>query len=112
MAKDLYNHIKYIDDCLKQNNIDFQKLKNEQLIKIQFFQHERLIHLLVTLFYVIFMIIFLVLGLNIVGFMIVALILMICVFFYALYYFKLENGVQYLYKQYDQIVDKLKEKER
>ena len=57
MKKYLYDYIEYIDSCLKNKNkdLDIQKLKEEHLVKIKFFQHERLIHLIVTLFYVIFM---------------------------------------------------------
>ncbi len=112
MAKDLYDYIKYIDNLLEKNNNNLTKLKEEHLIKIQFFQHERLIHLLVTLFYFIFMLIFLAWSSTIPLFIIVALILMICVVFYVIYYFKLENGVQYLYKQYDEIMRKNCKKEK
>ena len=36
-------------------------------------------------------------------FLIIGFILMIFVIFYIIHYFKLENGVQYLYKQYDKM---------
>ena len=107
MAKNLYNYIKYVDDILKQENVNLKVLREEHLIKIQFYQHERLIHLLVTLFFVIFMLTFFVWSIYILEFIIVALILLICVFCYVIYYFKLENGIQYLYKQYDNILIKL-----
>ena len=58
MKKYLFDYIKEIDNLLndkeKISNDDIQK----HLIKIQFFQHERLIHLLVTLFYALFTILF------------------------------------------------------
>ncbi len=108
MRKYLYDYIKSIDDLLeKEKNIKEDVIK-EHLIKIQFFQHERLIHLLVTLFYVMFMIIFIGLGAIFWGFIICGCMLLIFVLFYIFHYFKLENGVQYLYKQYDKMIEKQK----
>jgi len=104
MKKYLYDYIKYIDEALEDKNTDLKKLREEHLIKIKFFQHERLIHLIVTLFYVVFMIIFMSLSKLFVGYLIVGLILLIFVLFYVIHYFKLENGVQYLYKQYDKMI--------
>ena len=104
MKKYLYDYIKYIDEALEDKNTDLKKLREEHLIKIKFFQHERLIHLIVTLFYVVFMIIFMSLSKLFVGYLIVGLILLVFVLFYVIHYFKLENGVQYLYKQYDKMI--------
>ena len=103
MKKYLYDYIKYVDNCL-ESNTNLENLKKEHLIKIQFFQHERLIHLIVTLFYVMFMIIFISLSKLFIGFLIVGLILLVFVLFYVIHYFRLENGVQYLYKQYDKMI--------
>lgn len=54
MKKYLYDYIKEIDEIIENKKIN-QKIIDEHLTKIQFFQHERLIHLLVTLFYCTFM---------------------------------------------------------
>ena len=105
MKKYLYDYIKSIDDILDNKPKDIKKLKEEHLIKIQFFQHERLIHLIVTLFYCLFMLIFMALGTVFIGFFIVGLALLIFVIFYIIHYFRLENSVQYLYKQYDKMND-------
>lgn len=102
MKKYLYDYIKVVDEKLNSNT-DMESLKKEHLTKIQFFQHERLIHLIVTLFYVLFMIIFMSLSSLYIGFLFVGLILLVFVLFYVIHYFKLENGVQYLYKQYDKM---------
>ena len=102
MKKYLYDYIKEIDQLIKKGQID-QKIIDEHLIKINFFQHERLIHLLVTLFYIVCMLIFMGLGTIFIGFFIVSLILLIFVICYIIHYFRLENGVQYLYKQYDKL---------
>ena len=103
MKKYIFDYIKNIDNILKKKPKDINKIKEEHLIKIQFFQHERLIHLLVTLFYCLFMLIFMALCAIFIGFFIIGLILLIFVIFYIIHYFRLENSVQYLYKQYDKM---------
>lgn len=103
MKKYLEEYIKYIDKSLNDKKTNLDDLKKEHLIKIKFFQHERLIHLIVTLFYVIFMLIFIALGTIFIGFLAAGILLLIIVLFYVVHYFRLENGVQYLYKQYDKM---------
>ena len=102
---------KYIDNFRKdleekiKNNYKFTTKEIEYIdIKIRDFQHERLIHLLVTLFYAIFAILFIVLSFFLVYFVIICFILLIFLFFYVKHYFYLENSVQYLYTLYDKII--------
>ena len=107
----LYNYIKYIDDLLNDNKkVNYKKLKEDHLIKIKFFQHERLIHLLVTLFYALFSIIFIFLSVKFWIFFVITIMLLIFLIFYVIHYFRLENGVQYLYKQYDEIEKRCNER--
>ena len=102
----LYNYIRETDSLLKNNkNIDNDVIVNH-LQKISFFQHERLIHLLVTIFYAIIFLFFLVLGFIHYIFFVITVILSIFLMFYVVHYFRLENGVQYLYKQYDEMIKK------
>lgn len=109
MKKYLYDYIKNIDLILKENKkVDYKKLKEEHLIKIKFFQHERLIHLIVTLFYALFTFIVFSFIKIFLPFIFIALILLIFLIFYVVLYFRLENGVQYLYKQYDLINERIK----
>ena len=61
MKKYLSEYIKYIDDIIKNGQVT-KEILDTHLIKITFFQHERLIHLLVTLFYALFTLAFLALG--------------------------------------------------
>ena len=102
MKKYLYDYIKEIDSLIKKDKINDKVIENH-LIKISFFQHERLIHLLVTLFYAIIFLIFTALGCLHYIFLVIAFILLIFLLFYIVHYFNLENGVQYLYKQYDKM---------
>ena len=97
MKKYLNNYIKYVE--ANKKNIDLNELKT----KIYFFQHERLIHLIVTLFYAMLLLFFLVLISLSYVFIIPAFILTIFVICYIVHYFFLENGVQYLYVLYDNI---------
>lgn len=105
MKKYLENYVKEIDSLIKKGNID-ENVINNHLIKIKFFQHERLIHLLVTLFYALAFLICLTLSIYIWTFAIVSLILICFLIPYILHYFFLENNVQYLYKQYDKMKNK------
>ena len=106
MKKYLFDYIKYIDNLLSDNKKIKDDIINNHLIKINFFQHERLIHLLVTLFYAILFLIFLALGFIHYIFFSIALILLVFLICYIIHYFHLENGVQYLYKQYDMMKNK------
>ena len=104
MKKYLYDYIKEIDELLKTKKINEDIIHNH-LIKIKFFQHERIIHLLVTLFYAFLFIVFLGLCAIHYIFFIVVFMLLIFLIFYIIHYFRLENGVQYLYKQYDKMLE-------
>ena len=106
MKKYLYDYIKEIDKLLDSNKDIKDDLIKKHLIKINFFQHERLIHLLVTLFYAVIFLIFMGLCYIHYIFFSVAGILLIFLICYVLHYFHLENGVQYLYKQYDKMLEK------
>lgn len=94
--------IKYIDEFIKAAEKE-KVSKEEMLTKISFFQHERLIHLLVTLFYALISLIFLALISISLIFIIPTIPLLVFLICYILHYFKLENRVQYLYKLYDKI---------
>ncbi len=107
MKNYLYEYIHMVDDILDHNKEKNRKdLKKEHLIKIQFFQHERLIHLLVTLFYALFLLLFVFLMTIFRPFLFIVIILITFLIFYVIHYFRLENGVQYLYKQYDRMCDR------
>ena len=110
MRKSIDEYIKEIDEVIDKTK-DLNKLKEEHLIKIGFYQHERLIHLLVTLFYGVFMFLSIIMSYYNPLALLIVLIFMIFLIFYVRHYFFLENHVQYMYKQYDRIVEKMKKKE-
>ncbi len=88
----------YLNELEESKNIDQDKL----LKNIEIFQHERLIHLIVTVFVGISTIIFFGLGLIIenILLLILSLITLILFSFYIFHYYFLENSVQKLYTYY------------
>ncbi len=84
---------------------DLEYLSTDILEHIKFFQHERLIHLLVTILFA-FLSVFGVIGMivypNWMTILFTALVL-IPEIFYISHYYKLENNVQQMYKLYDVI---------
>ncbi len=105
MKRYLYDYIYDIDKKIKNKKYTNDDIK-EHLIKIGFFQHERLIHLFVTLFYGLLFLIFMALGFIHFLFFFIAGIFSIFLICYVIHYFHLENGVQYLYIQYDMMKNK------
>ena len=99
MKKNLYNYIKSLDDV---KNEDIDKTIEELLINISFFQHERFVHLIVTVFVgIITMMVFLFYFLIENLLLIVLGFILLCLFVpYIFHYYYLENGVQELYRIY------------
>lgn len=102
-------YIESIDDLLKKEKIkDIDDVIANHLIKINFFQHERLVHFLVTMLFAILTLITffetinnISLGLCLLTFLFVGLLVP-----YIFHYYFLENSVQYMYKQYDLLLTK------
>ena len=84
---------------------DVERLKQEHLTQIGFFQHERLIHLIVTVLFAILAVISILASLLIQEWAVLLLCLMFFVLLipYIRHYYILENGMQKLYEYYDQI---------
>jgi len=108
MKKYLEEYVKEVDKLLEDKKTNFNELEQMHLTKITFFQHERLIHLLVTLAYAVFMILFIFLSSFNGLYIFIVLILLVFLGFYVKHYFFLENNVQYLYKKYEKIKEKTK----
>ena len=108
MRKYLENYIIEVESKLN-GKITKNDLENH-LNKISFFSHERLIHLIVTMFFALFSIIFIYITINncLVLYLVISLILLTTLVFYIIHYYYLENGVQHLYKIYDKMIKKIK----
>lgn len=82
-----------------------EAFRKEMLVQIQFFQHERLIHLIVTVLFALLAVITILASLIIQE----PAVLLLCLMFFVLlvpyirHYYILENGVQKLYEYYDRI---------
>ena len=100
----------YIDNDMKAAGEEkTRRVLAEFELKIEYFQHERLIHLMVTLSFALFLL------LSIAGIFIfprefaVTAILLTCIFFgltigYVMHYYFLENSVQKMYHMRDEII--------
>ena len=98
MKLKLENYIKKTENNIKNNKVN----KDELIIVIKFFQHERLVHLIVTFFVgiaaILFLISFLLLE-NI--YLFILFLITLCLFIpYIFHYYYLENGTQKLYDLY------------
>lgn len=107
MKKRILNYNKKIQILLSENssNTNWQNVENDLLIQIGFFQHERLIHLIVTITFALLEIISVLMILLTDNFMTIFLFLSIlCLLIpYIKHYYLLENEVQKMYSYYDQI---------
>ncbi|MDE7131553.1 MAG: hypothetical protein K2O65_07105 [Lachnospiraceae bacterium] len=108
MEHRILNYRKYIDELISQDNSDWDAVIKEHLIQVSFFQHERLIHLIVTVTFALLEMI--VIALSVVSFTIavglLAIALLVLLIPYIRHYYILENEVQKMYGQYDRMVEK------
>ncbi len=89
----------------KYSEEELKVLKKQALTQISFFQHERLIHLIVTMTFAIMTMVILV-AICMTSFMpLIALELLLLVLLipYIRHYYILENGTQTLYRYYDSL---------
>lgn len=101
-------NITYAKDAKPLPDEERHRLLDDLLIQISFFQHERLIHLIVTVLFAL-MTTLVMLGMIItfepilVALMVLLLVLLVP---YIRHYYILENGVQRLYTFYDLLSDR------
>ena len=105
---------KYFLEQLENENADLYALKEEMLLKISFMQHERFIHLIVTVLFALLLFISLIVFFvsEIIGFLAVTALMLALLIPYIAHYFFLENGVQRLYGIYDILNEKITTAER
>lgn len=88
-----------------------EKARREMLVQIQFFQHERLIHLIVTVTFAL-LTVMAVLGFVVttqIGLLLLTVMLLVLLIPYIRHYYILENGVQKLYRYYDDFIKNIEE---
>lgn len=108
MEKRLKDYLQFMED-LKIEEFSEEERKamaNKMLVQIQFFQHERLIHLIVTVTFALLTVlsIFAFLALEQMGLLALSILLLVLLVPYIRHYYILENGVQKLYTYYDKLV--------
>ena len=107
MKNRINTYMDFIDQILqdKEGSYDYAKIREEHKIQLSYFMHERLVHLLVTLTFA--LLAFLVFFLMYMSFSPELLLLFFAVMVllvpYIMHYFLLENGVQKMYRQYDEL---------
>lgn len=108
MAKRIKRYIAYVDSLLEKEDLDIKKEMDRHLVQIGFFMHERLVHLIVLALFAVLTVIAciaFVVTANI-SLLILALAFMILLVPYIKHYHLLENSVQYMYEQYDRMLEK------
>ena len=113
MEKRILAYRKRIDELLKKEDADWAKALEEHLVQVAFFQHERLIHLIVTVLFAVLEIMS-ILGTVIlsalekgnIALAIMTVLLLVLLIPYIRHYYILENEVQKMYTQYDELLKK------
>ena len=108
MYQYLKEYTKEIENLLNTKKKVTQEDIQKHLIKISFFQHERQIHLFVTLAYALFLVVSMFFLLIHPVFCIIPCLLICFLIPYVVHYFHLENGVQNLYVLYEKMIEKNK----
>ena len=111
MKKYLNEYRLYIKKCLEEGGCDWAELLSLHRDKIAFFQHERIVHLLVTILFALMTLITViafVISENITFLPLIVCFLILTIPYIKHYYF-LENQTQELYKDYDKLLERLKE---
>jgi len=100
---------KYIDEEMKSAPEEKTKeMLSEFETKISYFQHERLIHLMVTLAFACFLLFEIYCLFVLPSEFLIGCVLLVCIFFgltvgYVMHYYFLENSVQKMYHMRDEI---------
>ena len=111
MEKRIKKYLKYLEslECGNLSKEDLELLRDETLRQIGFFQHERLIHLIVTVTFALLTVISLFAALfseSVMTF-VLTLLLFVLLVPYIRHYYILENSVQKMYVYYDKIMKAL-----
>lgn len=103
-----------IDRILEENAPDtnWEELLSEHLVQIGFFQHERLVHLMVTLAFALFaiMTIFVTMFSPSPGLLALTILFLVLLIPYIQHYYLLENETQKMYVQYDKMLEHIRDK--
>jgi len=109
MTKEIKQYISELEDLLNETGEqrDWERIGAEMLVRIGFYQHERLIHLIVTVTFALLAIISFCISLKNQAFILVAALFLILEIPYIIHYYFLENYVQKLYRLYYAVKNKI-----
>lgn len=110
MEKRILSYRRYMDEQLRiieegRRFPDISQLKKEHLTQLGFFQHERLIHLVVTVVFALLEVMSIIIMLlsGEVFSVILPIAVLVLLIPYIRHYYILENEVQKMYRQYDML---------
>ena len=106
MKNELKAYIEKMTALIESDEVTPEMLKS-MLVSISFFQHERLIHLLVTLAFAVMTILSLLMTVQQFYFMPLFLLFLVLEVPYVFHYYRLENGVQKLQRMYREAEEKI-----
>ena len=127
MAKRIKEYLAYVDKLLARDDVDFDEEMRRHLVQIEFFMHERLIHLIVTVTFALLEMLAIVLSVisdslftlllpvgccvtfvvtEKIQILLLAAALFVLLIPYIRHYYLLENSVQRMYDQYDKMMEK------
>lgn len=111
VKKQIQEYVKFIKGILTEDKpgTDWKEVAMRHLVKIEFYQHERLIHLIVTALFAVMEVICVATLLATSNLWSLALMVMMLVLLmpYVGHYYFLENSVQELYLIYDVILSRI-----
>ncbi|MCM1268952.1 MAG: hypothetical protein NC302_13700 [Bacteroidales bacterium] len=115
MEKRILAYRKYMDELLLTEDVDWERIRQEHLVQVGFFQHERLIHLIVTVIFALLTVFSIGMAFGLMAFgkdgagswLLVVLAFLVLLIPYVRHYYILENEVQKMYRQYDEIIAKI-----
>ncbi|MFG6327655.1 MAG: hypothetical protein K1W00_12465 [Lachnospiraceae bacterium] len=106
----VYNN--FIENKLKEDNTneEWDKISEDYLVKINFYQHERLVHLIVTALFALMetIVITATVITESIGLMVLCAAILTLLIPYVAHYYFLENTVQKMYLIYDKINERIK----
>lgn len=112
MKERILAYLNRIDTVIAEDKeeTDWEELLSEHLVQVGFFQHERLVHLLVFILVALLTVACLLTLFFKANLWLLALLFLLIVLLvpYVMHYYLLENSVQKMYEQYDAILEKIR----
>lgn len=104
MTKQIREYLELLEQFFSVSHSDEEtlKMKAELLQRIAFYSHERLVHLIITMFFAVFFLLALLMCLltKNAGLAVLAILLLVMLAAYIKHYYFLENSVQKMYLYY------------